>query len=262
MCDPEKKVERLKKEAREDRNIIGLFFIGSQGKDRSTKYSDYDIKIIVEEGVSSEYKKKYEESSENFNIYVNSLSEFREHAKIGTPEEVYRYSYAHVDAVVDKTGEIQELLDKKSKIPEEEVEKYVSKYLDDYIKYYYKSIKCIRDGNYVGARLEAARSVNYFLKVIFGLDGRPTPYYKHLKWELEENPLESFDMASDKVIDRLLKILRNGSLEAQKELFLKVDEVCRKEGYSEVLDDWRNLPWMKSFEGKDRLKMDDAPIFN
>ena len=50
-------------EARKDPNIIGFFLSGSRGKGLATKYSDYDIKVVVKDEVAKLYKKKYQKKS-------------------------------------------------------------------------------------------------------------------------------------------------------------------------------------------------------
>lgn len=249
--DKEDKFRKLHEEVEEDPDIIGFFLTGSRGKGRPIEHSDFDVKIIVKDGLGKECWEKYKEFDEDrhFDIDVKTLSEFEEHAKIGDPEEWGRYSYAHVSALIDRTGEIQEIIDQKGRIPEDEVEDYVSGSLDGYINYIYRSFKCFRGGRVTGARLEASKSIHSFLKVIFALEGRHEPYYKYLEWELKEYPLKKYDMDPDELIDALIEILETGNVEAQKKLFKKMEEVCREEGYGDVFDSWgKSIEWMKNFE--------------
>jgi len=43
------------KEAKSDSNIIGFFLAGSRGKKRETKFSDYDIEVIVKDKAAKSY---------------------------------------------------------------------------------------------------------------------------------------------------------------------------------------------------------------
>ena len=226
-------------EAKNDSNVIGFFLSGSRGKNRETKFSDYDIEVVVNDKVAKPYKKKYEAKNKPpFGFSVFSISEFRKHAEIGSLFEWDRASYAHVNANVDKTGEIQKLIDEKGKIPKDKIKKYVAGHLDGYINYVYRSLKCFRDGNSVGARLEAARSIHPFLDVIFGLEGRITPYYKYLEWELEKYPLKKFQMKPKELIKTLLRILEDADIKTQQKLFNVVEKVFRKENFAHVFDSW------------------------
>ena len=238
-------------EAKNDPNVIGFFLSGSRGKNRETKFSDYDIEVVVKDKVAESYKKIWEKKNKPpFGFSVFSISEFRKHAEIGSPFEWDRASYAHVKAIVDKTGEIQKLIDKKGKIPKDKIKKYVSGHLDGYINYVYRSLKCFRDGNPVGARLEASRSIHFCLEIIFGLEGRTTPYYKYLEWELEKHPLKKFPMKPKELIKTLLRILEDADIKTQQELFNIVEKTFRKENFAHVFDSWEagSIKLIKTFK--------------
>jgi len=241
MRNYKEKFNELILEAKKDSNVVGLFLSGSRGKNRETKFSDYDIEIVVKDSVAKSYKKKYEKKNKPpFGFSVFSISEFRKYAEIGSPFEWDRASYTHVKAILDKTGEIQKLIYEKGKIPKDKIKKYVSGALDGYINHVYRSLKCSRDGNPVGARLEASRSIHCFLDVIFGLEGRTTPFYKYLEWELEKHPLKKFPMNSKELIKTLLRILEDADIKSQQKLFGVVEKVFRKENYSQVFDSWES----------------------
>jgi len=167
----------------------------------------------VKDKVANLYKKKYQKKSKPpFDFTVFSLSKFKKYAEIGSPSEWDRASYTYVKAIIDKTGQIQKLIDEKGRIPKDKIKKYISGHLDGYINYVYRSLKCFRDNIIVGARLEAARSIEYFLKIIFGLEGRVVPWYKYLEWELENYQLRKFPMKPKEIIKTLLKILETADI--------------------------------------------------
>ena len=243
--------DKFVEEARRDQKVIGFFLSGSRGKNRETKFSDYDIEIIVKDKVASQYKKKWKKKSKPlFGFSVFSLSEFRKHAEMGSSFEWDRASYSYVKATIDKTGEIQKLINEKGKIPQNQIKKYVSGHLDGYINYVYRSLKCFRDKNYTGARLEAARSINYFLDVIFGLEGRTTPYYKYLEWELEKHPLKKFPMKPKELIRILLRILEDADIKNQQKLFSVIEKFSRKKNLSHVFNGWEvnSIKFIKTFK--------------
>ena len=226
-------------EASNDSNVIGFFLNGSRGKNRETKYSDYDIEVIVKDRVINQYKRKYKNKNKfPFSFSVFSISEFTKHAELGSPTEWSRASYTHISAIIDKTGKIQKLINNKGIIPKSKIKKYVSGHLDGYVNHTYRSLKCFRDGNIIGARLEASRAVHALLKIIFGLEGRTTPYYKYLRWELEKHPLKKFSMNPQLLTDSLLRILQNGDVKTQQRLFVIVEKLFRKENYSDVFNSW------------------------
>ena len=106
------------REAREDPEIIGFFLSGSRGKNRETKFSDYDIEVVVKDAAAKSYKNKYQNRNKPpFGFSVFSISEFKKHAEVGSAFEWHRASYTHLKTIVDKTGQIQNLIDEKGKIP-------------------------------------------------------------------------------------------------------------------------------------------------
>lgn len=251
MMDDKEIFDKLVEDAINDPNVIGLFLSGSRGKGLTNKHADYDVEIIVKDKVIKDYKKKYQKKHiKNFEFAVFSLSGFKHQAEIGGPYEWDRPSYTHIKAIVDKTGQIQKLIDEKGKIPKDIIKKYVSRHLDGYINYVYRSLKCFRDGNVIGARLEAARTIDLFFNVIFGLEGRVTPFYKFLKWELKLYPLKRFPMLPKEIIKTLLRILEDADVQTQQGLFVIVERVFRKEGYAHVFDSWDpdSIKFIKTFK--------------
>jgi hypothetical protein len=242
-------LERIFKEvfetAQKDPNIIGLVLGGSRGKGFATKYSDYDTYMVVKDDAFESYEKKF-----SGNAWVFSLTNFKSHAAMESQHEGDRYNFTHLQALIDKNGEIQSIVDEKGRIPKDKIQEYVSSKLDAYINYIYRSLKCFRDGNIVGTRLEASKSIHYFLNVIFGLEGRITPYYKYLEWELEKFPLKKFPMKNKDIINSLLTILETANINHQQKLFKVTEKVCREEGYTHVFDNWINgeVNWILSYK--------------
>ncbi|MHA2400520.1 MAG: nucleotidyltransferase domain-containing protein [Promethearchaeota archaeon] len=250
MTKPAEIFKKLCSEAEEDPNIVGFFLGGSRGKGFQTKYSDYDVYIIVNDNVVMEYKTRYPKHKfEGLDLMVFSYSEFKNYASWGSSEVWDRYTFSHVKAQIDKNGKIQEILDEKGKIPEKFLSKFIAGSLDAYINYHYRSLKCIRDGNIEAARLEAAFSIPFFLNVVFAIhNGRLNPYYKYLKWELESFPLSKIPMSVKEIVDSLMRILDNADYNTQQKLLSITEKVLRKEGFGDVFESWGNdFPWMKNF---------------
>ncbi len=242
---------KLKEEVGKDPNILGFFLSGSRGKGFEGEYSDYDVYMIVKDRESNAYKERYPRKLyEKMDLMVYSLTEFREFASWKSPEWFARYSFAHVEVLIDKNGEIQKLVNEKARIPESHLAEFIRGSLDGYINYVYRSLKCIRDENLLAARLEAAYSIPLFFDVIFAIhDGRLRPYYKYLRWELEKFPLTKLPLDAIKIIESITKILDTADLETQQDLFEMIENVLRKEGYGDIFDEWgEDLIWMKSFK--------------
>ena len=252
---PAKEVyQKLLKEAQSDPNILGFVLEGSRGKGLGTSHSDYDIHIIVKDDSASEYEEKLSpyDNRADFDLTIMDLSDFREYALFGTDSWGYAYEFAYVKDLLNKTGgEIQQLIDEKSRIPEEVVFDFIYQALDGYVNSVFRSLKAHRDRNMVGYRLEAASSINPLLYAMFAIhDRRVAPYHKYLEWELVERPLSKFVWGSEELIRLLLSILETGDYKAQQYILREVEKVFRKEGYGQMFDEW---------EGDDKWAMNYKP---
>lgn len=238
---------QLLEEAKTNPDIIGFFLGGSRGKGFENEQSDYDPRMIVKKEVAKTYHEKYESMVlEEIDLVVMSLSEFRDYALWGTPEAGYRYDFTHVKALVDKTGEVQKLIDDKGSIPDDNRNDFIAQTLDAYINGVYRSVKCFRNQNETGARLEASTSIPYLLDLVFALHNRPKPFYGYLERELKAYPLEKLPWSGEEFLEKLLTILSNADPETQQEILKTVEKLFRKEGFGRVFDNW---------EGKDKWTM-------
>src|SRR3989338_2166151 len=173
MNQTQKRFETILAAAKADPNIIGFWLDGSRGKGIVTKYSDYDCTMIVKDRGLAAYKKQYEQLGEpEIELRVRTLEQFERYAAWGSPEAWDRYNFAHVKALVDKTGgKVQALIEEKGLVPRGEIRSFIHGSLDQYLNQVYRSIKCLRDGHKIGARLEAAEAIPPLLSALFALHG-------------------------------------------------------------------------------------------
>lgn len=240
--------DTLVKEAEADPNILGLILQGSRGKGFETDDSDYDVQIVVKDGTEEMYKKKYQKNVENADAWTHSLSQLKTCNAWNGPEHWDRYDYLHVKILVDKTdGLIQKLCGEKGHIPPEEKDAYVRGRLDAYLDSFFRSVKAYKKGNKSGSLLRAAGSVPFLLDVVFGLNGRHTPFLDYLEQELQTYPLEKLPWNPADFYNNVIGIVSTGSITAQQEVAKALETWARKEGYGDVFDAW---------EGKDRWAME------
>lgn len=249
MDETEAQFNRVLEAACSDPNILAFWLDGSRGKGMITPYSDYDCTMIVKDEVLDEYRKKYENPGDSkIDLSVSTFDRFRQHAALGSPEAWNRYNFAHLKALVDKTGEAQKLIDEKGSMPSPEAPDTIRRALDHYINQVYRSVKCTRDGQQIGARLEAAEGINPLLDAIFALNGRVRPYFKYLEWEFKNHPLHKPRINSTEVTETLLEILTSADIKVQQVLLSRIEVLFRAEGYGEVFDSWgKDLFWMKTY---------------
>lgn len=233
-----RKFEQILEKAREDNRVIGLILAGGRGKGMSTKYSDYDIALIATEASISEVKSEYKGQQDVIDIGVLSISQFRDYAKIGTEEDWDRYTYAHIKAQIDKTGEIQKIIDEKGILPEDKKLKVAKDALGAYLNSLYRSVKNHRDGNMFASHFDACESLPWLLTFLFAIEGRVRPYNKFLKWELKNYPLKNLQLNSEDFIEKVESIINSGDIEIQKELHIVAENIAIKNECVDVIDDW------------------------
>lgn len=241
------KFNQLLERAKTDDNIIGLFLVGSRGKGFENEHSDYDVKIITNDEVVETYKKELVSlKSEDTDLAVMSLSDLKSYAEWNSPLAWDRYTFSHVKALIDKTDEIQKIIDQKGLIPEQGRRDFICESLDGYINHVFRSIKCFRNQNITGARIEASASIPYLLDVVFALENRPKPFYGYLEKELDLYPLKKMPWENAEFIQKVLLIISSADLATQQEMLKIIEVLLRKEGFGKVFDD---------YEGKDKWAM-------
>jgi len=237
----------LWKEAKANPDIIGFFLGGSRGKGFQNSHSDYDLRMIVKDESAKTYQRKYEKITfKEIDLVVLSLSEFRTYALWGSPESWDRYDFTHVKALVAKRSEIQKIIDEKGSIPKERQHDFIVYSLDAYINGVFRSVKCFRNQNETGARLEASTSLPYLLDLVFVLHRRPKPFYGYLERELKKYPLKKLPWSGKSFSKMLLTILSTADLKTQQKMLKAIEKLFRKEGFGHVFDGW---------EGKDTWTM-------
>lgn len=245
----EAEFQRLLHAAQEDANILAFWLAGSRGKGVVTPHSDYDCAMVVKDEAFEQYRERYEDiGNPDIEVTVFTFNRFRRYATWGSPEAWDRYNFAHLKALVDKTGEAQALIEDKATIPATESSTFVGRALDHYINQVYRSLKCVRDGQYIGARFEAAEGINPLLDAVFALNGRTRPYFKYLEWEFRHYPLLKLGIEPEEFVTVLFEILVSGDVTIQQALFGRIEGLFRAEGYGSVFESWcEKLTWIKTF---------------
>src|SRR5215212_554500 len=246
MAKVQEQFQLLLRDAREDPRIVGLVLTGSRGKGFGSEMSDFDVLLVVRPEALEDYRARFyeDESWDGFDWWVTSLPELEPIAAAwGDPLawEIFcneRYSFADVSVLVDKTGQVQQLVDEKGVIPEEQRLPVVNTALGAYTNSLYRSLKCLQNGNDLGARLEAADAIAHALTVIFALEGRHRPNYGYLARELKTRPLATFPLPADELLAMIDTILASGDAPTQQRLLAIIDSLGRQAGCGEAFDEW------------------------
>jgi hypothetical protein len=256
MTTDDERFQRLWHEAREDPAILGLVLTGSRGKGFGSEDSDYDFFLVVRLEDLPAYRARFSEiaSDDGLDGWVTTLPELAPVAASWEEPlawEIFcneRYSFANVSVLVDKTGQLQQLVDDKGFIPAEHRQRVVRTALGAYTNSLYRSLKCLRSGNQLGARLEAADAIGHALTAIFALEGRHRPYYGYLARELAEYPLSAFPLPADELLAMLDTILDSADAATQQRLLAIVDTLGRQAGCGDAFDEWGDrYAWMQHY---------------
>jgi hypothetical protein len=203
----------LVERARADERVVGLFLGGSRGKGAYVRPdSDYDVRIVGDDVNDLETPR-----GSKVEVALMTLDRFRDYP------EWDRYTLTRTKALVDKTGEIQRVIDEKGRLAGEEAERIPPLALDAYMNSLYRGLK--RPAG-IGGRLHAAEAIGHLLTCLFALEGRVRPFHDYLEWELDHYPLEGWT--------DLPHLLQSD----QHELFRRVEAHARARELGAIVDSW------------------------
>ena len=246
----------LLQRAEGDPAILAFWLGGSRGMGRPTEFSDYDVGIIVADDAYAPFCRELgfegpfrADWRPGVDLMVRTFPMFDAFAAWGTDEAPYRYAFAHLKALVDKTGRAQALIDAKACVPTESVPDLIDASLDHALNQAYRALKCLRDGDPAASRLEAVEAINPFLDAAFALHGgRLRPYFKYLRWELDAFPLDRLPFDGPALMDRLAAVMTPGGGVVLSGLLAAAQATFRAGGHGPVFDGWgEKLEWILSW---------------
>ena len=240
MLDQQKAKEAYEeyiRKATQDDRILGVIIVGGRAKGIFTDHSDYDVILVTTDEGFGAVKKEYPKT-EYIDSLPHAISEFREHAKYGTRTQYDRYTFTHNTVLVDKTGEMQKLVDEKGALESDEAHKIAHDALGGYLNSLYRSLKNFRDGNMLASQLDASKTIPRILTFLFAIEGRVRPYNKFLVWELEHHPLTKLPVSASDLTDQIQTILQTGDVETQKEILTMMRKLAIENGHQDEVDDW------------------------
>lgn len=242
MNELENKYQLVLEESKNNKDIIGLFLGGSRGKssDFVTKNSDMDVYVVISDNALKELKDKLESyQSAEFEGRVFFLSEFIHYADWGSDREWDRYNFTHNKAIIDKTGEIQKLINEKGVLQESVRNKIIEDSLDSYINEVYRSVKYLRDNQTFASYLDATESLPFLMTVLYAFEGRLKPYNKYFEWELINYPLRLLPWKPDEFITDYKHILETGDIKTQEKIFKAIKKIATEQGFGKIIEGWK-----------------------
>ena len=247
----------LVEQARGDPETLGLILSGSRGDDCGDEESDYDlIWVLTDEGFERRkaggvpLRQDSDVVGGRYLLSIRSTSPSRL-AELAAKPSWRTYGYVASKVLLDKTGAVAEALRVIATMPEEQARLDAAAWFDAYLNAFYRAMKASRRGNELGARLQAANSVEYLVKALFSLDRRRPPYHDRLERHLSD--LDDQGWSPGYLRDTFVAILRTANPKRQQELEVRVEALMRDRGFGKVLDDWGlDIEWVKAFRFEER----------
>lgn len=232
-----KKYEAFFKKAESDERIIGIMLSGGRGKGVFSPNSDYDVILISTdegfEGVKKEYIK-----TEYIDSLPHSISDFKEYAKTGTRTQYDKYTFTHNSVLVDKTGELEKLIEEKGSLSSDDAKKVAREALGGYLNSLHRYFKSIRNEKLFAAHLHAIDTIPRIITFLFAIENRVRPFNDFLEFELENYPLKKLPITSSDFITKIQSIAKNTDISTQKELLEIMRKLAIENGHDDRIKDW------------------------
>ena len=209
-----------------DEATLGLLLHGSRALGFERPNSDYDLIRIVSDD-SYTHRKATGELLQRHRLVDGSMADVL-YQSPGHLRELARQpdwstaTYISARVLLDKTGELTELLALIVDAASRAVAARVSDEYDAYLNSWVRSIKAWRRGDELGGRLHAAASVYPLLRALFGLERQWPPYHDQLEERLAE--LERLQgWGTSELRTQIVALLERGAPDVQQRLQTKVE---------------------------------------
>jgi len=235
--DDDPVIEALRAEGAADPDVIGILVTGSRAVGVVTAESDYDVIFIVSDEAKERYEREQREPRRGGTIDPPiDTADMQWHE---CPRTLRSYNTFGADicrVIYDRTGELTALSEELVRMPEDKARETAASSYDAYLNAFYRSLKSWRRGNELGARLEAAQSVDPLLHTLFALEREWRPFGSRLYLHLEKLKRQGWHDGELRGI--LLDLLTTGDPRRQQELARRVAALLAERGYGHVYDDW------------------------
>ena len=225
-------LDQLVAEAADDRDTLGLLLTGSRSVGHSLPDSDYDLVWVLTDRA---YERRSDDSGTRDRLALEGgavadivYSCPSNLAQIAREPGWWTPGYATARVLLDKTGEVERLLDVIAVIPPERARQEAAEAFDAYLNAFVRSVKAWRRGDELGARLQACESVAYLVRALFALEGLWAPYHDRISGRLEL--LETQGWPPGALQRTLFELVSSGDPRLQQRLELDVEALMAARG--------------------------------
>jgi hypothetical protein len=138
--------------------------------------------------------------------------------------------------IYDRTGELTALSEELAHMPEEHAREKAAAAYDAYLNSMFRSLKCWRRGDELGARINAAQSVDSLLDALFALERLWRPFASRVYLHLGK--LDGQGWQAGELRGTLLGLLTTAEPRRQQEVARRVIALMAERGYGQVYGDW------------------------
>ena len=235
--DDDPVIQALRAEGAADPDVIGILVTGSRGVGAVTTESDYDVIFVVSDETMARYERDKREPQRGGTISPPiDTSDIQWHE---CPRTLRSYNTVGVDVcrvIFDRTGELTALAAELERMPEEQAREKAAASYDIYLNSMFRSLKCWRRGDELGARLNAAQSVEPLLDALFALERLWRPFASRLYLHLEK--LKGQGWQDGELRTLLLDLLTSADPRWQQEVACRVIALMAERGHGDVYHSW------------------------
>ena len=225
-------------EVNADAFSLGLLLHGSRATGVERPDSDYDlIRVVTEEAYDARkaagtlLERVTPPDGPKADVLYQSPERLR---WIADNPDWWTATYVSARVIVDKVGEVQELVRRIVERADAAAGERVAEAYDAYLNSFVRSLKAWRAGDDLGGRLHAAHSTQYLLQGLFGLERRWLPYFDGLWASLPEIELAQ-GWEPGFLRTAILELLQSGDPSFQQRIEQRVEDLMSSRG---VRHDW------------------------
>jgi hypothetical protein len=245
--DDDPVIAALRAEGAADPDVVGILVTGSRGVGAVTAESDYDVIFVVSDETADRYTRENREPPRGQTLDpATDTSDIQWHECPRTLREYNTFGVDRCQVVYDRTGELTALAEELSQMPERRARETVDKAYDAYLNLVYRSLKCWRRGDELGARILAAQSVDALMQTLFALERGWAPFPSRLYLHLDKLSGQGWQPGELRAL--LLDLLRTGDPGRQQVYTRRVIALLAERGYTRPDEVWnakvdRALAW-------------------
>lgn len=219
--------------------FLGAIVLGSVSAGMQDETSDYDVHLIFADEAWAAHP-EYDEieltvGDRKIDLWSSSLTDLKNLDPAGDDAK----EYIHAIYLFDTTGQVKQAVHSFTDIPPEKQHDFVAAKLDGYYNAVFRSMKCRRKGHMLGFYAMATEAMNYFVDVVFAVNGTIAPFINRVPALLKK--LEILPAPAPVVTGMIETICMDSRVKMQIALFDLTCVWMANLGYGHVQEAWEGV---------------------